>query len=229
MGPTVLAPLQPAAAAAAAALAATLSRHGLPTTPLPPDLIRPLRWSKVAVNAVLNPAAALAGCTNGEAAAVHTAVMAAGPPGRDPLSPDPRSPMGALAREVGAAMLAALPGEQSRGLARVPGWAGWADAVPVGDQRAAGLYVLRASLATARATSGNVCSTLSDLRGGRPTEAEFVSGWVAAAAAAGGMRAQGCADAAAALREAEAAAGIVRGRDHAAALDALVRGTGQLY
>ena len=153
------------AAAAADAVTQLLRTAGLPAvaTAVPENVVR---WSKIAMNAVLLPPAALLGLANGGVSQWYAAAQARG---RTSL-------LDVLAREVAEVMAHAIPGlDNAEHLSKLPGWSEWPRHGSTSD---AAQLIVRNALRLASATAPNVSTMLSDLRSGRPSEVRFINGFV---------------------------------------------------
>jgi len=78
-----------------------------------------------------------------------------------------------------------------RGRAALRGLPGWEAFPPAPAPAAEADFLLQRALATASASAPNVSSFLADLRAGRPSEVQFVNGWLAQRGAAQADRAGG--------------------------------------
>ena len=169
-----------AAEAAAAAIAAVLRARRVPAAALGAGSAPAMRWAKLAVNSVLNPVAALLGLRNGEVkewyagGGAESSLLAR-------LASETADVMGADLDAYARSSLPSLAALSHAQLLRlIPGWADF-DPAPgaVSGPSSAGAYILGKALSVADATAPNVCSYLADLRAGRPTEVQFINGWIA--------------------------------------------------
>ena len=169
-GPTVLVPMLPISQKqsgfdAVALLRLMLVRAGFSELRelTPPDL-HAARWSKLAVNAIINPLTALYDVPNG------AVVDALSSPNLRPMAPLQKTAE-ELLEAVRCAMACGTPSMPPVDMSAIPGWEGWyADA---------GLDVLRGRVvASARATAGNASSMRRAVMSGRPSEVEFILGWI---------------------------------------------------
>ena len=119
------------------------------------------RLTKLAINSILNPLAALTNCSNGELAKEVGVVGSA-----------LRGVALELAAEAWYGLECSDRNEDREGVAGIkelgdfPGWEGVRD----------GEDVLEMALGVARATAPNINSMLADVRGGRLSEVDFISG-----------------------------------------------------
>jgi len=162
-GSSLVTALEPEAGPVLRALAPLLSDAGMHTTCLPDGVADALRASKLAVNAILNPLAALTGVRNGDALTIAT-----------------RRPgfVTQLAAEVAAVIAPHVPAMQ----AHVPGCAGF-DGSPE--------ECVARAMRGAAATADNTSSMLADAQRGRVCEAQFLCGWVAHSLVASGAAPDG--------------------------------------
>ena len=125
---------------------------------------RAARAAKLSVNAILNPLAALLGCSNGNVAEASSRGGAA------------RATAEALARDAFAALSVSPSGRPWEEASAQHGWRGVRDAEDL----------LEKALGAARSTSPNINSMLADARAARLSEVDFVSGAVLRALPASG-------------------------------------------
>lgn len=164
-GHTILTPLCDAQVPRMQRLAALLSASGLPARVMPVGSHKHVRWAKLAVNAVINPVAALLGLRNGDLRRIWQTPAHA-----------PR--LNALVREIATVMLHDC--KSMSPLASMPGWENAGVVQSVGElQRVLTQQVLH----VADATSDNISSILSSWHAGLPSEAPFLGEWVRARAA----------------------------------------------
>ncbi|GLC35960.1 hypothetical protein PLESTB_000523700 [Pleodorina starrii] len=185
-GPGSSAPSLGTAAAAAVAegddaaflheLAASVPGLAFRTATEPGGLLREL-LAKLAANCAINPLTALLGCLNGALAE----------------DPHARRLMGQVCRELTAVFgpAAFLPDSAQQGVLTGPAAAQGEELRQVGTQSfseaGAERALLEWVLGVATATAGNRSSMLQDVVSGRPTEADYLSGWVLWVAAARGV------------------------------------------
>lgn len=128
-----------------------------------PDL-HAARWSKLAVNAIINPLTALYDVPNG---AVADALSSSIPLSMTPMQKTAEG----LLEAVHCAMTYGTPSITPVDMSGIPGWEGW--------NAHAAFGVLRGRIvASARATAGNASSMRRAVMSGRPSEVEFILGWI---------------------------------------------------
>lgn len=163
-GPTVLVPLflRPDVSS----LMELLTSAGFANlSQLEPRALHAARWSKLAVNAIINPLTAIFNVPNG---AIASALLA---PACDASASELRAAADELMVEVATAMVSGTPSLRPVDMNAIPGWYPWSPDTAHSTLRT---RVIEA----ARATAANSSSMRSAIMSGRPSEVEFILGWI---------------------------------------------------